>query len=297
MDLPPSVTALGEQLVGSGEIVPDPALFSEAGVFAAERERIFTRPWMAVDHVTRLAEDGRYFRFDADSRSIIVTRDSEGHLHALRNVCLHAGYPVCDAEDGSAERLMCPYHGWEYALDGRLVEPELSSRIDPARLRMTSYPVSVRDGLLFVAPSTGPVSDESIPGPLPAWLADSKVIRRECHNTTRNWKLLLNFIESRPHLFFAGPSDDDHESCFAFGPLSRIMINSRRAVLLRVIPKFAERTDLQLIEIGSGDAPARAASPSANNAVAEELRRAGVPSSSELDRKFYSWYWSLVSPA
>jgi hypothetical protein len=74
------------------------------------------------------------------------------------------------------------------------------------------------------------------------------------------------------------------------------MVNSQRAVLLRVIPKFAERTDLQLIEIASGDAPAETASPAAGDTVAEELRRAGAPSSSELDRKFFSWYWSLMSP-
>jgi nitrite reductase/ring-hydroxylating ferredoxin subunit len=298
MDLPASVTALGEQLGQNGEIVPDPTLFNEAAVFAAERERIFARPWMAADHVTRLAEDGRYFRFDADSRSIIVTRDSDGRLHALRNVCIHAGYPVCDAEEGSAERLMCPYHGWEYALDGRLVEPNLSSRIDPSRLRMTSYRVCVRDGLLFVAPSASPPSDESIAGPLPAWLADGRVTKRECHNTTWNWKFLLNFLGSRPHLFFTGPTDvDAHASCFEFGPLSRIIVNSERAVLVRVIPKFAERTDLQVIEITSGDAPAEAASPAADDTVADALRGAGVPSSSELDRKFFSWYWSLMSSA
>jgi nitrite reductase/ring-hydroxylating ferredoxin subunit len=298
MDLPASVTALGEQLGQNGEIVPDPTLFNEAAVFAAERERIFARQWMAADHVTRLAEDGRYFRFDADSRSIIVTRDSDGRLHALRNVCIHAGYPVCDAEEGSAERLMCPYHGWEYALDGRLVEPNLSSRIDPSRLRMTSYRVCVRDGLLFVAPSASPPSDESIAGPLPAWLADGRVTKRECHNTTWNWKFLLNFLGSRPHLFFTGPTDvDAHASCFEFGPLSRIIVNSERAVLVRVIPKFAERTDLQVIEITSGDAPAEAASPAADDTVADALRGAGVPSSSELDRKFFSWYWSLMSSA
>jgi nitrite reductase/ring-hydroxylating ferredoxin subunit len=298
MDLPASVTALGERLGQTVEIVPDPDLFKEAAVFAAERERIFARPWMAADHVTRLAEDGRYFRFDADSRSIVVTRDSDGRLHALRNVCIHAGYPVCDAEEGSAERLMCPYHGWEYALDGRLVEPNLSARIDPSRLRMTSYPVCVRDGLLFVAPSASPPSDESIAGPLPAWLADGRVTKRECHNTTWNWKFLSNFLGSRPHLFFAGPADSDaHASCFEFGPLSRIIVNSERAVLVRVIPKFAERTDLQVIEITSGDAPAERASTAADNTVAEALRGAGVPSSSELDRKFFSWYWSLISSA
>ena len=193
----------------TARLSPDPTLFNEAAVFAAERERIFARPWMAADHVTRLADAGRYFRFDADSRSIVVTRDSDGRLHALRNVCIHAGYPVCDAEEGSAERLMCPYHGWEYALDGRLVEPNLSSRIDPSRLRMTSYRICVRDGLLFVAPSASPPSDESIAGPLPAWLADGKVTKRECHNTTWNWKFMLNFVGSRPHLFFAGPADAD----------------------------------------------------------------------------------------
>ena len=53
MDLPASVTALGEQLGGTDQIVPDPALFTEAGVFAAERERIFARPWIAADHATR----------------------------------------------------------------------------------------------------------------------------------------------------------------------------------------------------------------------------------------------------
>jgi nitrite reductase/ring-hydroxylating ferredoxin subunit len=298
MDLPASVTALGEQLGQNGEIMPDPTLFNEAAVFAAERERIFARPWMAADHVTRLTEEGRYFRFDADSRSIVVTRDSDGRLHALRNVCIHAGYPVCDAEDGAGERLMCPYHGWEYALDGRLVEPNLSSRIDPSRLRMTSYPICVRDGLLFVAPSANPPSDESIAGPLPAWLADSRVTKRECHSTTWNWKFMLNFLESRPHLFFAGPTDvDAHTSCFEFGPLSRIIVNSERAVLVRVIPKFAERTDLQVIEITSGDAPAEVASPAADDTMADALRSAGVPSSSELDRKFFSRYWSLMSEA
>ena len=295
MDLPASVTALGEQLGGTGEIVPDAALFSEAAVFAAERERIFAQPWIAADHVTRLAENGRYFRFDADSRSIIVTRDDEGRLHALRNVCIHAGYPVCDAEEGAAERLMCPYHGWEYALDGRLVEPELSSRIDPARLRMTRYPVSVRDGLLFVAPSPGPVSDESIAGPLPAWLADGKVTKRASYNTTWNWKFLLYLLGSRPPLFFA-ESLNGQDSCLEFGPLSRITINSERALLLRVIPRFAERTDLQLIEIAAPDTSPEMSWPAASDPVADVLGRAGVPSSSELGREFFSWYWSLMSP-
>src|SRR5260370_37548744 len=146
MDLPVSVTELGEQLRGGREIAPDPALFSEPQVFGAERERIFQRSVMPLDHATRLSEDGRWFRCDAAARSILVTREAGGRLKALGNACIHAGYPVCEAEEGSAERLTCPYHGGEFALDRRLVEPELASRIDPSRLRLASYPVRVCNG-------------------------------------------------------------------------------------------------------------------------------------------------------
>ena len=191
MDLPVSVTDLGEQLRGDREIVPDPGLFSDPQVFAAERERIFQRSVMALDHATRLSEDGRWFRCDAATRSILVTREVGGRLNALRNVCIHAGYPVCEAEEGSAERLMCPYHGWEFALDGRLVEPELSSRIDPARLRLASYPVRVCNGLIFADP---PGATATAVNSVPAWLTAATVVRRARYNTSWNWKYRAPFF-------------------------------------------------------------------------------------------------------
>src|SRR5262245_3849621 len=207
MDLPVSVAALGEQLRGAGEISPDPALFNDPNVFAAERERIFPRPFVAADHQTRLSGPGSFFRFDAAPRSIIVTRDGAGGLHALRNVCIHAGYPVCDAEEGAAERLVCPYHGWEFALDGSLVEPGLSSRIDPARLRMARYPVSVRNGIIFVDLSGKAGAEGFDVVSLPDWLGSARVTRRERYSTTWNWKFLRHFLRSSPDLFLDGACD------------------------------------------------------------------------------------------
>jgi nitrite reductase/ring-hydroxylating ferredoxin subunit len=300
MDLPASVAALGEQLGGSGEIAPDPALFHDAGVFAAERARIFARPWTAVDHATRLSEDGRYFCFDADSRSVIVTRDSAGCLHALRNVCIHAGYPVCDAEDGAAERLMCPYHGWEYALDGRLVEPAFASRVDRSRLRLTSYRVCVRDGLLLVDTSSGPASEDNIAGPIPDWLAAGRVTKRARYGTTWNWKFVLDFIRCRPDLFFDEPRDGGvDELCIEFGPLSWMIVRSSQAAMLRVIPRFAERTDFQLIRMAAREERENTGSATTADPVADALSRVGEANagnwSSRLDRSFFDWYWPLMS--
>jgi nitrite reductase/ring-hydroxylating ferredoxin subunit len=290
MDLPASVTALGEQLRGAAGIVPDPGLFGDADVFAAERERIFSRSLIAVDHKTRLAADGHFFRCDAASRSVIVTREGGGRLHALRNVCIHAGYPVCDAEEGAAERLICPYHGWEFALDGRLVEPAFSSRIDPSRLRLTGYPVFVRNGLIFVDFSGKPAAVEECADSVPTWLTAAKVQGRARYSTTWNWKFLRHFLQSSPHLFL----DDAPDDYLEFGPLSSMMVRSDRAVLLRVIPRFAEQTDFQVIEMAAGDPPEKPASAAALDAVADGLRRADT-SLSWFDRDFAHWYWSLMS--
>jgi nitrite reductase/ring-hydroxylating ferredoxin subunit len=287
MDLPVSVTDLGEQLRGDREIVPDPALFSDPQVFAAERERIFQRSVMALDHETRLAEDGRWFRCDAAARSILVTREAGGRINALRNVCIHAGYPVCEAEEGAAERLMCPYHGWEFALDGRLVEPELSSRIDPARLRLASYPVRVCNGLIFADP---PGATETAVNSVPAWLTTATVTRRSRHKTNWNWKYLRRFLQSSPHLFFDGLPDE----CQEIGPLDLLFLQSRRAVLLRVIPKFAEQTDFQIVDMTAAENQRGAEPEIGSDPVAERLS-AATASFSWFDRGFAQWYWSLMS--
>jgi nitrite reductase/ring-hydroxylating ferredoxin subunit len=289
MDLPASVTALGEQLRADGEIAPDPALLQDASVFAAERQRIFALPLMALDHESRLSADGSYFRCDAAPRGLVVTRDGGGRLHALRNLCLHAGYPVCEAEEGAGQRLTCLYHGWEYTLDGRLVEPELSSRIDPSRLQLPEYPLRVCNGLILVDQS-GKSAAEQCAEAVPAWLASARVMGRAKYSTTWNWKFLSHFLQSSPHLFFT----DAPENCIEFGPLSFMVVQAQRAVLLRIVPRFAEQTDFYVIEM-MGEA-ARNPSAAGPDVVAEGLRRADT-ASPWFDRRLAAWYWSLMSAA
>jgi phenylpropionate dioxygenase-like ring-hydroxylating dioxygenase large terminal subunit len=215
----------------------------------------------------------------------------------LRNVCIHAGYPVCDAEEGAAERLVCPYHGWEFALDGELLEPAFSGRTDRSRLRMTRYRVCVRDGLILVDASGGEPSSDEIAGPIPAWLSDGKVTGRASYSTNWNWKFVLDFLRRHPGLSFDEPSNRDGDSCVEFGPLSWLMVRSDEVALFRVIPKFVERTDFQMIRMAVPDTSEKSAATA--DPVAEALRNAGEPSaadwSSRLDPGFFAWYWLLMS--
>ena len=292
MDLPAAVAALAARLDDSAEFLPDPELFHAPELFAAERERIFLRSPVAIDHVSRIAENGRYFRCDAALGSILLTRDAGGVLHALRNVCLHAGYPICEAEEGAGEPLICPYHGWEYALDGRLVEPELSARIDPARLRLKHYAVGIEDGLIVVDPGGAPGLRRPAGRILPDWLADATVCRRARWSAAWNWKSALQFIKASPRLFLDDVGAGD--AWQAFGPLSLIRVGRSRAALLQVIPKGAGHTLLRLVEMTApGAGPSAAA---AEDGIGEDLRQAaGGGPPVRLDRAFFAWYGSLMS--
>lgn len=298
MDLPESVAAIGERLGGDGAIVADPQLFNGADVFAAERERVFPRPWVAVDHQSRADKPGRFVRVDVAGRSILLSRDAEGQLRALRNVCLHAGYAVCDAEQGPSDRLVCLYHGWEYTADGLLVEPDLSARIDPARLRLPSYPVRVADGLVFVDLSRLAAADDGSstpvePGVVPEWVAEGEVTRRVRYNTEWNWKLALQFLKSSPHLLCDDPAAAE---LVDFGPLSLMSVQPNQVVLLQVIPKSATLTDIQLVRVAPKGTPTK----NGPDRVARGLRAAGDAEAAarltDFDRSFFGWYWSLMSP-
>jgi hypothetical protein len=116
------------------------------------------------------------------------------------------------------------------------------------------------------------------------------VTRRADYKTSWNWKFLRHFLQSSPQLFLDGSPDDCHE----FGPLSLLLAQSRRAVLLRVIPKFAEQTDFQLIEMIPDDAPRSAGFEIGSDVVAEGLRTADT-SLSWFGRDFAQRYWSLMS--
>jgi nitrite reductase/ring-hydroxylating ferredoxin subunit len=299
MDLPDSIAAIGERLDQDDAIAVDPQLLNGADVFAAERERLFMRPWVAVDHQSRIDQPGRYVRFDAAARSILLTRDAEGRLRALRNVCLHAGYPICEAEEGPSDRLVCPYHGWEFTAEGRLVEPDLSGRIDPARLRLASYPVCVQDGVIFIDLSRTLAADKttdeapSPSGVVPDWFANGNVTGRERYTAKLNWKLALQFVKSSPHLFCEAAGDAD--GFVAFGPLSLMAVTPYQTTLLRLIPKSAAQTDLQLIRVSPPGVPAQNGFDQIAVGLREAAEAEPETGARVLDREFFAWYWPLIS--
>jgi phenylpropionate dioxygenase-like ring-hydroxylating dioxygenase large terminal subunit len=298
MELPDQITALGEQVDAGGEINPDPELFETYEVFAAELTNLFVKPWLAADHASRLSVDGDYFRVDIGGRSMVIAREASDKIHAMRNACLHAGYRICEEEDGRGDHLFCRYHGWDYAIDGRLTDPMLRpEETDRSRFRLPRFAMQITKGLIFVDPS---VAKPNAPDAEAIDLADvpdlseSKVVSRKRFTTTWNWKHLRNFLWSSDDLVFEG----GHETATEFGPLSKLLARNGDAALMRLIPRYAGHSDFELVRIAKPGHNAAAGDESRIETALREHEEAiaGKPAGM-LGQDFYTWYWAALKPA
>ena len=93
--------------------------YSDEGVHALERERIFTGAWTYAGPAEWAREPGSFFASQVGHVPVAVVRGTDGTLRGFVNVCRHRGHLVVEGT-GCRETLQCPYHAWTYDLDGSL---------------------------------------------------------------------------------------------------------------------------------------------------------------------------------
>jgi phthalate 3,4-dioxygenase subunit alpha len=96
-------------------------VYNDRQLFELERDRLFSRTWLFVAHESEIPQDGDYVVRRVLNDSFIIARDSKGQIRAMFNMCLHRGMQICRAEMGNASNFRCPYHGWSYRNDGRII--------------------------------------------------------------------------------------------------------------------------------------------------------------------------------
>ena len=96
-------------------------IYTDPAIFEFERTRVFAGGWSYVGHESELPDVGDYIAATVGGRPVVVTRDTDGHIHAVLNRCTHRGAVLTVERRGCAKRFTCPYHGWTFANDGRCV--------------------------------------------------------------------------------------------------------------------------------------------------------------------------------
>ncbi len=91
-------------------------------IYQQELEQIFARAWLFVGHESQVPNPGDFVVSRMGAEEVILVRDRrDKRLHIFLNSCRHKGMKVCRYDDGNTLVFTCPFHGWSYDTDGRLV--------------------------------------------------------------------------------------------------------------------------------------------------------------------------------
>ncbi len=126
--------------------------YTDPAFLQLDRERVFWRTWQPVGHARDAALPGQYFSGEIAGEPIVITRTQTGELQAFANVCRHRASAIVNGK-GQGNVLKCPYHGWTYQLDGRLLgTPEFDgvNDFDRTAVCLTRYRVEAWGPFIFV---------------------------------------------------------------------------------------------------------------------------------------------------
>ena len=96
-------------------------IFVSDEIYRQEQEQVFARAWLFIGHESQIPKPGDYLTSSMGEESVILCRDQTGRIHVFLNSCRHRGMKVCRYDEGNTTVFTCPYHGWSYGTDGRLV--------------------------------------------------------------------------------------------------------------------------------------------------------------------------------
>jgi nitrite reductase/ring-hydroxylating ferredoxin subunit len=235
----------------------DPRVYTDTSRFAAERSRIFGEEPLLVALSGELSTPGDRVLFDEAGPPVLVVRGEDGRLRAFLNMCTHRGARLVSSCD-PARRLLCPFHGWTFDLEGRVVSIPLAQAfegVDRAGRALVRIPVAERHGMVFVRPrpvepaasgmpaESGAPGEEEIDlieflgpiGPLleALELGSLRRIQADRLEVRANWKLALdmgreNYHVPAVHKSTLSPNLYPHVTAFdVYGPHSRFSGASR----------------------------------------------------------------------
>lgn len=180
-------------------------LYGCPDAWARERTGVFGRAWLFLGHEAEAPEAGDWIATDIAGHRLLMVRGADGALRAFHNVCRHrAGPLVTGAAGNCGKELTCAYHGWRYALDGRLRAATgfgAAEGFDPRDFGLFGVRLEMWRGLVFVTldAEAAPLADRV--APLEGLLAGRGLdiagpALRRTHDLACDWKVYAeNYLE------------------------------------------------------------------------------------------------------
>ncbi len=205
--------------------------FTSERLFKAEMSQIFHKSWVFAGLAEKIPNSGDYFVTDVAGESIIVLRKRSGDIAAYYNVCRHRGTRLCNPDHEKLNEkgqkalsgqftghfrgtITCPYHGWSYDLDGKLLGARCMNEV--SGFEQSEYPlhrvaVAEWEGFIFLNLSENPppLKNQFVPieGKFSAYrMKELRVARHLEYEVNANWKILIQNASECYHCSLVHPA-------------------------------------------------------------------------------------------
>jgi len=202
------VTYDANAALAEASTIPAP-WYVDSRIAELETRAVFGKTWQMVGRVEQVAGPGQFVTANVSGEPIVVVRGNDGVLRGFYNVCRHHAAAVVTEPCGQASILHCPYHGWNYGLDGSLKgTPEFDgvknfdrqqNGLAPVKaetwekfvfVNLDPEAVPLRDFLGGLAPRVAPLSVSKL------HYFDSRIYEIHC-----NWKVFVdNYLDGGYHV-------------------------------------------------------------------------------------------------
>lgn len=177
-----------------------------------ERERMWPYVWQMAAREEELPEPSDYVVFENAGRSFLISRQDDGSVRAMHNVCLHRGRKL-RTEDGTADSFTCPFHGFSWHKDGSFNKapcawdfPHLADK----NMALPDAEVAHWGGYIFIREEKGGPSLEEYLAPLPDHFTkwrheDCVTVMRVAKEVPANWKVVMEAFMEAWHTIVTHP--------------------------------------------------------------------------------------------
>ncbi|MGC1372023.1 MAG: aromatic ring-hydroxylating dioxygenase subunit alpha [Candidatus Sulfotelmatobacter sp.] len=185
------------------------AWYVDPRIAELERLNVFSRTWQLVARTDQLKAPGQFISTIVAGEPVVVVRGSDGILRAFYNVCRHHAAAVVTQPCGVASLLHCPYHGWNYGLDGSLKGmPEFDGveNFDRAQNGLVPIRVETWECFVFINLDNSASSLLEFLGGMvkrfaPLGISKLHYFDRRTYNIACNWKVFVdNYLDGGYHV-------------------------------------------------------------------------------------------------
>ncbi len=133
------------------QILPKEAYFNK-DYFEEEKINIFEKQWQFVCMIDELKDNKSFILKTVGNTPIYIINDN-GILNANVNLCRHRGIQLLRGDEKINSSILCPYHNWNYKLDGKLKgipQSKEFTNVDKSCLGLKKVQCETWNNLVFV---------------------------------------------------------------------------------------------------------------------------------------------------